>query len=45
MGNLRPFKVFGVALSEPLKYAYFIEKSNKSVEKELYFGPRHDILA
>jgi hypothetical protein len=33
MGNLRPFKLFSVALLEPLKYAYFIEKSTKSVEK------------
>jgi hypothetical protein len=32
MGNLRPFKLFRVALLKPLKYAYFIEKSTKSVE-------------
>jgi hypothetical protein len=33
MGNLQPFKFFGVALLKPLKYAYFIEKSTKYVEK------------
>ncbi len=33
MGNLRPFKIFSVALLKPLKYAYFIEKSTKSVEE------------
>jgi hypothetical protein len=33
MGNLRPFKLFSVALLEPLKYAYFTEKTTKSVEK------------
>jgi hypothetical protein len=33
MGNLRPFNLFSVALLDPLKYAYFIEKSTKSVEK------------
>jgi hypothetical protein len=27
MGNLRPFKLFHVAFLEPLKYAYFIEKT------------------
>jgi hypothetical protein len=32
-GNLRPFKLFSVALLKPLKYAYFMEKSIKSVEK------------
>jgi hypothetical protein len=32
MGNLRPFNLFCVALLKPLKYAYFIEKSTKSVE-------------
>jgi hypothetical protein len=41
MGNLRPFKLFYVALQKPLKYHYFIEKSTKS----LYFGPRHGCLA
>jgi hypothetical protein len=30
MGNLRPFKVFSVALLEPLKYAYFTEKTTNS---------------
>jgi hypothetical protein len=35
MGNLRPFKLFCVALLKPLKYAYFIEKSTKSAEKSL----------
>jgi hypothetical protein len=50
MGNLRPFKLFSVALLKPLKYAYFIEKSTKYVEKVsilaldlafyLKFGPR-----
>jgi hypothetical protein len=55
MGNLRPagrippFKLFSVALLKPLKYAYFIEKSTKSVENvsilaldmtvHLKFGP------
>jgi hypothetical protein len=33
MGNLRPFKLFRVALQKPLKYRYFIEKSTKSVVK------------
>jgi hypothetical protein len=33
MGNLRPFKLFTVALLKPLKYHYFIEKSTKSLEK------------
>jgi hypothetical protein len=39
MGNLRPagrmrlFKLFNAALLKPLKYAFFIEKSTKSLEK------------
>jgi hypothetical protein len=33
MGNLRPTKFFSMALLEPLKYAYFKEKSTKSEEK------------
>jgi hypothetical protein len=33
MDNLRPFKLFSVALLKPLKYGYFIEKPPKSVEK------------
>jgi hypothetical protein len=33
MGNLRPFKLFSVTLLKPFKYAFFIEKSTKSVEK------------
>jgi hypothetical protein len=33
MGNLRPFKLFSVALPEPLKYAYFIEKTTEFLEK------------
>jgi hypothetical protein len=32
-GRMRPFKLFCVALLEPLKYAYFIEKPTKSEEK------------
>jgi hypothetical protein len=32
-GRMRPFKLFSVALLKPLKYAYFIEKSTKSIEK------------
>ncbi len=53
MGNLRPFKLITVALLKPLKYAYFIEKSTKSIEKVsilaldlanlLKFGPRIDL--
>jgi hypothetical protein len=53
MGNLRPFKLFTVALLKPLKYDYFIEKSTKSVGKVsflaldmavyLKFGPRTDL--
>ncbi len=31
-GHMRPFKLFVVALPEPLKYDYFIDKTNKSVE-------------
>jgi hypothetical protein len=31
MGNLRPFKLFSVALLKPLKYGYFIEKSTESI--------------
>jgi hypothetical protein len=33
--RMRPFKLFSVALLAPLKYAYFIEKTTKSVEKSL----------
>jgi hypothetical protein len=33
MGNLRPFMLFNAALLKSLKYAFFIEKSTKSVEK------------
>ncbi len=36
-GRMRPFKLFSVALLEPLKYAYFIEKTTKSVEKSLFW--------
>jgi hypothetical protein len=53
MGNLRPFKLFNAALLKPLKYAFFIEKSTKSVEKactlalditvKQKFGPRTDL--
>jgi hypothetical protein len=53
MGNLRPFKLFFVALLEPLKYAYFVEKMTKSVETvtilaldmtfKQKFGPRPDL--
>ncbi len=32
-GRMRPFKLFSVALLEPLKYVYFIETLTKSVEK------------
>jgi hypothetical protein len=53
MGNLRPFKLFSVALLKPLKYGYFIEKLTKPVEithtlaldmtKLQKFGPRTDL--
>jgi hypothetical protein len=33
MDNLRPFKLFSVALLKLLKYACFIQKMTKSVEK------------
>ncbi len=33
MGNLRPFELFSVALLKSLKYAFFISKSTKTVEK------------
>jgi hypothetical protein len=31
MGNLRPFKLFGVTLLKLLKFGYFTEKSVKKV--------------
>ncbi len=37
MGNLWPFKLFSLALLEPLKYAYFIEKTTISVEMSLFW--------
>jgi hypothetical protein len=52
-GRMRPFKLFCVALLKPLKYAYFIEKSTRSVGKVSIlalgmtvlhkFGPRTDL--
>ncbi len=33
MGNLRPFGLFSVALLKSLKYAFFIGKSTKTLEK------------
>ncbi len=32
-GRMRPFNLFSVAFLKPLKYAYFIEKTTKYVEK------------
>jgi hypothetical protein len=53
MSNLRPFKLFSVALLKPLKFGYFKEKSTKSVENVsilaldmtvyLKFGSRTDL--
>jgi hypothetical protein len=38
MGNLRLLKLIFVAIQKPLKYAYFIKKSIKSVEKVSIFA-------